>query len=292
MVGNDFQPFFESVLLSCLGREFTDLQYFFVGGGCINETVKVQCAEGVFFLKWNEQAPEDMFAAEAAGLSLLEETGRVRVPGVLGHGKLHGKSYLLLEYLEPGRRIANYWQKLGRDLASLHQVSASRFGLFRDNYIGRLPQKNSEYLSWNDFFIENRLKPQVGLAYYNGLISTAHLSQFEQFYPKLSSLLPPEPPSLLHGDLWSGNVHTSPDGSACLIDPAVYYGHREMDLAFTRLFGGFDPEFYFAYHEHYPLQAGWEFRSDIFNLYPLLVHVNLFGRSYLPAVERTLRHYI
>ena len=233
-----------------------------------------------------------MFEVEARGLKLLQSTGAVRVPEIINTGSAEGKSYLLLEFLAPGRKATSYAETLGRELAALHQNSSPFFGLDHDNYIGRLPQKNETKPSWANFFIECQLKPQVGLAAYNGLIANDTVLRFEAFYDKLPALFPEEPPSLLHGDLWSGNVHTGPDGHAWLIDPAVYFGHRAMALAFTQLFGGFEPSFYSAYHESFPLQPGWEERTDLCNLYPLMVHVNLFGTSYLAAVERTLSRYI
>ncbi|MEQ8418288.1 MAG: fructosamine kinase family protein [Imperialibacter sp.] len=292
MFDEHFKSFFEKVIFQSTGVETEDIDFSFVAGGCINNTVKLSCKTGVFFLKWNESAPAGMFEVEAKGLKLLQDTGAVRVPEIINTGTIERKDYLLLEFLESGRRATNYSETLGRELAALHRHSSSYFGLNHDNYIGRLPQKNESKQSWANFFIECRLKPQVGLAAYNGLIANDTLLRFEAFYAKLPALFPEEASSLLHGDLWSGNVHTGPDGHAWLIDPAVYFGHREMDLAFTQLFGGFDASFYSAYHESSPLPPGWKERTDLCNLYPLMVHVNLFGTSYLPAVERTLYRYI
>jgi protein-ribulosamine 3-kinase len=292
MFGGHFKSFFEQIMFQSTGIETDNIQFSFVAGGCINNTVKLSCPHGEFFLKWNEAAPADMFEAEAGGLKLLHESGQVRVPSIVNLGNAEGKNYLLLEFLESGRRASSYSATLGQELAALHKHTiGSSFGLDHDNYIGRLPQKNEIRTSWTDFFIECRLRPQVGLAAYSGLIGSDTVKQFEAFYTHIPSLFPEEPPSLLHGDLWSGNVHTGPDGHAWLIDPAVYYGHREMDIAFSQLFGGFDASFYAAYHEAFPLEAGWEQRTEICNLYPLMVHVNLFGTSYLSAVERTLERY-
>jgi protein-ribulosamine 3-kinase len=292
MFDEHFKSFFEKVIFQSTGVETEEIDFSFVTGGCINNTVKLSCKAGVFFLKWNESAPAGMFEAEAKGLKLLQDTGAVRVPEIINTGTIEGKDYLLLEFLESARRAANQAETLGRELAALHRSSSSYFGLDHDNYIGRLPQKNESKQSWADFFIECRLKPQMGLAADNGLIANDTVLRFEAFYAKVPTLFPEEPPSLLHGDLWSGNVHTGPDGYAWLIDPAVYYGHREMDIAFTQLFGGFDEAFYKAYNEVFPLQPGWEERTEICNLYPLMVHVNLFGTSYLPAIERTLSRYV
>lgn len=292
MFSEDYESFFKAVLFRSLGKEVAEVHFTFLGGGCINDTVKLTCSEGSFFLKWNENAPEDMFPKEAVGLHILHNTGKIRVPQVVSQGAADHKPYLLLEYLEPGRQQSSYWETFGRELAELHKCTAPSFGLDHDNYIGRLPQKNEQRDSWSDFFIECRLKPQVGLAAYNHLIDDAMCRKFEVLYDKLPAIFPEESPALLHGDLWSGNVHISPGGYASIIDPAVHFGHREMDLAFTKLFGGFDPAFYHSYNESFPLFTGWEDRQEIFALYPLMVHVNLFGLSYLPAVERTLKHYM
>lgn len=292
MFSEDYESFFKQVIFRSIGTEVAELNFTFLAGGCINDTVKLSCAEGDFFLKWNDNVPEDMFAKEAAGLQLLFNSQTIRVPRVINQDHIDGKQFLLLEYLEPGRRQNTYWETLGQQLAALHKCQQDTFGLDHDNYIGRLPQKNERCKSWSEFFIECRLKPQVGLAKYNHLLPEKLYRQFDDFYRKVPGLFSDEPPSLLHGDLWSGNVHTSSEGFACIIDPAVYYGHREMDLAFTKLFGGFDPAFYYSYDETFPLSEGWEGRTELFNLYPLLVHVNLFGLSYLPAVERIVKRYI
>ena len=291
MLDEHFKSFFEKVIFQATGIETDRIEFTFVSGGCINNTVKLSCPAGDFFLKWNESAPAEMFETEAKGLNLLHHSGAVKVPDVIHTGGIEGRNFLLLEFLAPARRQNDYWQTLGRSMALLHQTTSDEHGLPYDNYIGRLAQKNESKSTWSDFFIECRLRPQVGLARYNHLIAEDTTNRFEQFYLKIPSLFPHEPPALLHGDLWSGNVHTGPDGHAWLIDPAVYFGHREMDIAFTQLFGGFDAAFYNAYNEAFPLQTGWEQRIDICNLYPLMVHVNLFGVSYLSAVERTLAKY-
>ncbi len=292
MIEDHFQSFFIQVIFESTGIETEDINFRFVSGGCINNAVKLKCAAGNFFLKWNENAPSDMFETEAKGLKLLANNGIVATPIVINQGKADGKYYLLLELLEPAPRDKTYWETLGFRLAELHGCKDPRHGLSYDNYIGRLHQNNAQSSSWIDFFINNRLRPQVELAKNNHLLPTQTGKQFELFFEKLPNLIPEASPSLLHGDLWSGNIHTGPDGQAWLIDPAVYYGNREMDLAFTKLFGGFDPLFYQAYREANPMQPGWQERIDICNVYPLMVHVNLFGLSYLSAVERTISRYL
>ena len=159
------------------------------------------------------------------------------------------------------------------------------------NYIGRLPQRNAFEETWVDFFIEHRLEVQLGLAIYNGHVDSFYADRFRSIYAVLPDEFPDERPCLLHGDLWSGNVMIGPKGEPVILDPAVFYGHREAELAFTRMFGGFDPYFYSAYNEATPLEVGFESRIDLYNLYPLLVHVNLFGTSYLSGVERTLKRF-
>lgn len=292
MFNEHFQSFFEQVVFQSTGQEARDIKFSFVGGGCINNTARLQCGAGVFFIKWNESAPDDMFATEVAGLELLSQCGAVKVPEVIHQGRADSKDFVLMQFLEPSRQVADYWEQLGAGLADLHRITQPQFGLEYDNYIGRLCQKNEPKDSWPTFFSECRLRPQVGLALYNGLISSAMAEKFEPLYQKLPDLFPAESPALLHGDLWSGNVHTGPDGHAWLIDPAVYFGHREMELAFTRLFGGFDEAFYQSYQAAFPLQPGWQDRVELCNLYPLLVHVNLFGSSYLAGVERTLNRFV
>ena len=181
---------------------------------------------------------------------------------------------------------------MGQRLASLHRCSSEFFGLDDDNYIGSLRQYNHPNSNWINFFIEQRLEVQVKLAI-NKWRCCPHGGQkkFESLYAKLPSLIASEKPSLVHGDLWSGNLITDDKGEPCLIDPAVYFGNREADLAMTRLFGGFNDEFYSAYEESFPLPQGSEKRIDLYNLYPLLVHVNLFGGSYVHSVEGILRAF-
>jgi len=196
-----------------------------------------------------------------------------------------------MEYLESGSISGAYWESFGRSLASLHQKTEQKYGLDHDNYIGRLEQINSWRDNWIDFFIELRLEKQLELALDNHLVDQSFSKRFRKVYPHLSGILPLEPSSLLHGDLWSGNVVVGPDGNVGIIDPAAYYGSREIELAFTQLFGGFDRQFYECYQENYPLSPGYQERVPVYNLYPLMVHVNLFGTSYLAGVEHTIAGY-
>ncbi|MCC5931923.1 MAG: fructosamine kinase family protein [Cyclobacteriaceae bacterium] len=290
---SDSSQFFESALFQTLGKSVEILSFQFVSGGCINNTLQLITSDGTFFLKWNQDYPEDMFVKEASGLSKLGESGNIFVPDVLGYGNVGEKNYLLLEYVESGRRVSDYWEDFGCSLALMHKnCSHSLYGLDHNNYIGRLPQSNEFQSDWIEFFIEKRLEVQIQLAIYNNLVEGNFVKKYRSLYTRLPELLLPEPPALLHGDLWSGNVMVSPEGKACIMDPAVYYGHREIELAFTQMFGGFDASFYRAYQNTYPLETGFGQRAEIYNIYPYMVHVNLFGQSYLPGVERVLRKYV
>lgn len=262
-----------------------------VGGGSINQAYKLQTSNGPIFVKTNnaDRFPE-MFAKEAKGLELLRNTKAIGVPDVLAIGEATGVSFLVLEWLEPAQQSINYWQKFGCELAELHRNSSPKFGLLHDNYIGSLVQSNIMHDSWPLFFAEQRLLPQAKMAAVQ--LGNSTMLQIEQLCGKLDTIFPNEPASLLHGDLWSGNYITGNNGQAWIIDPAVYYGNREMDIAMSKLFGGFDPEFYDAYIEDYPMETGWEQRTDICNLYPLLVHVNLFGGGYLGQVKQILSRFV
>lgn len=179
-----------------------------------------------------------------------------------------------------------------QQLAALHKTHAPFNGLDHDNFIGSLPQPNHQNNSWPHFFEDMRLRPLLKQAIDQGLAPIEWAAQFDKLFAKLSSLLPNDKPSLLHGDLWSGNVISNLLGAPCLIDPAVYYGHREMDIAMTRLFGEFDAAFYHAYQETYPMLPGFEERMNIYNLYPLLAHLHLFGTTYVTPIQSTLNSFL
>jgi len=248
-----------------------------VSGGCIHRCYRATLDGRAVFLKTNEARFADAFAAEADGLSALRKAG-CTAPEPLAHGT----TYLLMEFLELKPR--GDFAALGRMLAALHRSQGDAFGWPRDNYIGSTPQANARSTGWQHFWREHRLGPQLTLARSNG---------FALDLPDVSRLLENHhpAPSLLHGDLWSGNAAFLASGAPVLFDPAVYYGDRETDLAMTELFGGFPPEFYSAYGSaaYGPLPAGHETRKHLYNLYHLLNHLNLFGGSYLGQVQATLR---
>lgn len=264
-----------------------------IGGGSINDAWRIDTNEGRFFLKTNsgDRFPS-MFEAEADGLDRLREVNAIGIPRVLGHGEDHDTTWLLLEWVESTDHKQEFWKDFGKRLAKLHKHTADRFGLERNNYIGSLVQRNDQESDWAQFFTRQRLEPMLKLARDKRKVEAGMAFRFERLFLQLDQLFPKEPPSLLHGDLWSGNFVAGPDGSPWLLDPAVYYGHREMDIAMTMLFGGFDQALYESYNAEYPLEAGWKDRVEICNLYPLMVHVNLFGGSYAQQVEAILQRYV
>lgn len=285
------EDFFQSVLDEHLPTSQL-IKHRSVGGGCINNAVQLETDNGTYFIKWNHKSENDLFITEEKGLSILSEKSVLKIAEVLGGGIHQDKAYLLLEWMESGHASSQFWDDFGSGLAELHRCSSDNFGLDHDNFIGRLPQSNTYHQTWSDFFIQERLIPQLKLASSKNLINEGIRSDFELLFPKLENIVPKESPALLHGDLWSGNFLTGEQSEPVLIDPAVHYGHRETELAFTQMFGGFDRKFYQAYQAHFPLEQGFEDRSEIHNLYPLLVHVNLFGSSYLGGVLQTLKRFI
>ncbi|MBD5519117.1 MAG: fructosamine kinase family protein [Lachnospiraceae bacterium] len=266
-----------------------------ISGGDINEAYGLTLTGGErIFMKTNTRDNLPLFAAEAVGLTAIARTEAIGTPHILGMGTDEGRggySFLLLEFISGKSRSRNYWESFARQLADMHRastdglVSGGKYGFDSNNYIGRHSQINTVRDSWTSFFRDCRLEPQfLDAASYFDRGDQRRISRFLDHVDEM--LVEPEHPSLLHGDLWSGNVITGNDGSAWLIDPAVYVGHAEADIAMTELFGGFPPAFYDAYREAAPLQPGYERRRDVYNLYHLLNHLNLFGRMYLPEVKR------
>lgn len=273
-----------------------------VAGGDINRAYAVTLNTGdTIFMKANEKEKAASFTAEAAGLFAIAQTGTIRTPKILcagtDDGEEVGYSFLLMEFIKSGERRSDYWETLARELAAMHQADASAFvesgafGFYEDNFIGARPQDNAPLATWIEFFRDKRLAPQFKAAASN--FSSQEMSRATKLLDHLADfLIEPKKPSLVHGDLWSGNVMAGPDGKAMLIDPAAYVGHAEADLAMTELFGGFAPEFYQAYREANPLEPGYEKRRDLYNLYQLLNHLNLFGKSYLGPVLSVVDEFV
>ncbi|MEH0157449.1 fructosamine kinase family protein [Limibacter armeniacum] len=287
MLDTNQHNFFKTALTNVLGKAVTLKSIKNVTGGSINDAFRLETEDGYFFLKSNSRHGEHMFEVESKGLELLKSATQLKVPEVVGTGVCQDRAFIVMEYLPPSVASQLYWKKLGEGLAELHRFRSNQFGLEYDNFIGSLSQYNHQHKDWLTFFIDQRLRPQFELACRNGVINQNYLAMLSELKEKLKGIFPTEKPSLLHGDLWSGNVMASND-PPCLIDPAVYYGHREMELAFTLLFGGFDRAFYTAYQDNFPLDKGFEERVPIYNIYPLMVHVNLFGVSYFGDVRAVL----
>ncbi len=262
-----------------------------VSGGDINEAFFVETSENQYFIKTRKNAPDNFFTLEALGLDTIRKTDTIAVPEVFVVKDARKGGFLVLEWIE-GRRTGRTGELLGRQLAEMHRCTGPGFGFERDNFIGLLPQKNGYYDSWIDYYRECRILPQVKMAEQKGLMDIGLLRDTDYVLEHLDKWLPDDyPPSLLHGDLWGGNWMAGKNGQPYLIDPAVLYGHNEFELAFTELFGGFPREFYRAYREIMPVSDTYEERKPLYQLFYLLVHLNLFGRSYYPSVHQIISRY-
>jgi protein-ribulosamine 3-kinase len=260
-----------------------------VGGGCINESHVIRGRGRAYFVKLNAPTRAEMFAAEAAGLDEIGKTKTVRVPQPVCHGAGPAASWIVLEHLELKPATAGSLRDLGSRLARMHRASFGHHGWKRDNTIGSTPQVNTPSRDWLVFWRERRLGFQLRLAVSKGnggkLIANGErlMERLAAFFPGYDPV-----PSLLHGDLWSGNAAAAASGEPVIFDPAVYYGDREADLAMTELFGGFPSAFYEAYRAEYPLDAGYAMRKQLYNLYHVLNHLNLFGGGYRAQAERMI----
>lgn len=304
----------EAALERRSGRTVRIVSAYPLGGGCINPSRRIEAESGeAFFLKWNPSLPLEHFVGETDGLRALRNESTLRVPEVvaLGQGRFvlaeegtgglqgadppAGAAWLLLEFVEAGPAGRDFGDVLGRGLAELHRPRPGPYGWERDNYIGSLPQKNGLHDGWPDFWRQERLAPQLERARATGHFRGAD-GMWDRLLDGLDSFLEgaeADGASLVHGDLWSGNVYPDTGGRPVLIDPAVYRGHREVDLAMAELFGGFPAEFYRAYASAWPLGDGYErVRRHVYQLYPLLVHVNLFGAGYEAGALARLRQLV
>jgi fructosamine-3-kinase len=270
--------------------EISDMQI--IGGGSINYCYKYTANSRSFFIKYNNlnQFP-DIIKNEVEGLKAIADTQSIATPEIILFDQVDSFEFLILPFIEQGRATHQVWETFGEQLAVLHQNHNEFYGWNRDNYIGSLKQSNKNHSDFITFFREERLQKQINLASSSRLLSSADIQAFETLFSHLPNIIPDNKPSLVHGDLWSGNFMVSNDGIPYLIDPSIQYNFRETDIAFTYLFGGFDQRFYESYQAHFPLAPGFNERVKIYNLYPLLVHLNLFGNSYLHSIQSTLKFY-
>lgn len=262
-----------------------------VSGGSINKTYSLQTNRGYLFLKVNNaKAFPGMFEAESKGLKLLAAHSNLHVPRPLLIACCGDDVLFFMSHLNPGSEYKNDYE-FGTQLAAMHKTTNSQFGLNHDNYMGSLPQCNTFQNTWFDFFGQNRLQPQVKIARDSGAIPPETARVFDRFYCLMNDIFPEEPPALIHGDLWGGNYMFTQKG-ASIFDPAAAYAHREQDLAMTKLFGGFSTDFYRGYSDAFPVEKGFLERVDAYNLYPVLIHVNLFDGSYVRQLSEMLARYV
>ena len=270
-------------------------------GGDINKAWRLELDDGsTVFMKTNLPENAAYFKAESAGLEAMRATDTIGIPKVIEYGKTEDYSYLVLEFLKPAeKRIKDYWETFGRELALMHKASGSAvwgkspamFGFPSDNFIGHTKQINTPCSSWVDFYRDCRLVPQLKLA--DRYFDSAIRKKFTRLLDNLGNYLEePESPALLHGDLWSGNMLCGPDGKAWILDPACYYGHAEVDLAMTQLFSQLPSAFYSAYNEINPISPEYTQRRDLYHLYQLLNHLNMFGAGYFGEVVSILNEYV
>ncbi|PVW17168.1 fructosamine kinase family protein [Marixanthomonas spongiae] len=259
-----------------------------LSGGDINEVFLLKCASKYVVAKTNDANEfPGMFEAEAKGLDLLRASKSFKIPSVIGLGIIENTSYLLLKHIKESMPITGFWEQFASNLSKLHKTTQAKFGLDHNNYIGSLPQYNGKEHSAADFYINQRLEPQFKMAKDRGF----GFHNLNSFYKNILSEIPNEPSSLIHGDLWGGNYMVSENSAPTLIDPAVSFAPREMDLAMMQLFGGFSETVFPHYHERFPLKEGWKQRTPLWQLYYLLVHLNLFGSGYLSRVQSIVKKY-
>lgn len=263
-----------------------------VQGGDINECFQLHTESKKFFLKLNDAiSMPGMFAAEAAGLTALRSCNSIQVPQIIQQGIEQNKQWLMLEWIEKGTVNQTSLKNFGRAIARMHLQAQPYFGWIQDNYIGSLQQPNTQHETWQDFYTQCRIMPLVQRLFDAGRFSAADKQAAAHFCSIAAKLFPEEPPALLHGDLWAGNYMINAAAEAVVYDPAVYYGHREMDIGMTALFGGFSQSFYEGYNELYPLQEGWQQRMPLAQLYPLLVHAVLFGGHYAESALAIIKEF-
>jgi fructosamine-3-kinase len=273
------------------GQEFAIANTNSVSGGCINQGYKISSDKAEYFVKLNDASQIEMFVAEAIGLKQMYATETITVPQPICYGTADSSSYIVLQWLDLGRGSSHSYREMGRQLAAMHREgTAEHFGWSRNNTIGSTPQINTQTDNWADFFAEQRIGYQLKLAKRRGGSFPDSKKVVEGVRNKLANRKPEV--SLVHGDLWSGNAAITADGSPVILDPAIYYGDRETDIAMTELFGGFPAAFYNGYNEAWQLDSGYQQRKSIYNLYHVLNHFNLFGGGYANQAKRIIQQII
>lgn len=278
-----------------LKKHFKTKQLLFerVGGGSINETYSFHIEDQKYFLKYNSaQKYPKIIEHECEGLAAIKATESIETPEVILADNIDGYEILVLPFIQAQKPNEKFWEIFGKQLAAMHQAaSPARYGWNQDNYLGSLPQLNSWESDFISFWINNRIRPQLALATSNQLLNSQDLYSFESLFKQLHNILPTAKPALVHGDLWSGNFIANHKIGPVLIDPAIHYSNAETDIAFTHLFGGFNKAFYQTYFEINPVENGFNDRIGIYNLYPLLLHLNLFGKTYYSAIKEIIKAF-
>jgi protein-ribulosamine 3-kinase len=274
---------------------YTVSSFSSLSGGCISNAYKVEMSNGkIYFLKTNDNPPDDFFFKEAHSLIELKLSNAIRVPELISVEE----NFILLEFISSSEKSKKFFKDFGIKFSEMHKFNHHSFGFYEDNYIGTNPQLNlteeDEENNWAKFYFNKRILYQYKLAEKNGYTTGELRKGISKLENKIEEIFSgsEEAPSLLHGDLWSGNYMIDEKGDACLIDPAVYYGHREADLGMTKLFGGFSSDFYEAYNENFPLLDGYNYRENIYKLYHVLNHLNLFGRGYYSQAISLINYYL
>jgi fructosamine-3-kinase len=263
-----------------------------VQGGCINKCYRLVGRNAEAFIKINSASKfPSLFRKEANGLMLLGKPGTIAVPNVVLVDEVDEEQLLILQWIQKGEPDHLFWTRFGEQLAAMHQATMPYFGHNEDNFMGSVPQDNSLKDSWCPFFIENRIEPLLDKCIAARLLAPNYRDKLPKLYSRLPDIFPNEPSSLVHGDLWSGNFICNDQGQPVIIDPAAHYGHCAADLGMTTLFGGFDKRFYEAYQYYSPLDTNHLEQWEVCNLYPLLIHLLLFGKSYLSRIEWITNKY-
>jgi len=264
-----------------------------IGGGSINRTYRIDLQNNSYFCKINSATKfPQLFEKESEGLQLIKRQAVIKVPGIVHCFQAFDYQVLILEWITPGNRDKIFWERLGKQLAALHQSSDEYFGFAENNYMGSVVQSNKPSRNWVSFFNENRLQPSISMCFDKGLLASKHVDLFDKLIVKLPGIFDEkQTPVLVHGDLWSGNFMCNQASEPVLIDPAVHYGHPSVDIGMSTLFGGFDQRFYDSYKYYNPFPVNYEEQWEVCNLYPLLIHLLLFGSGYLCQIEQTLHKY-
>lgn len=274
-------------------QHFYPFQVIPVKGGSINDSYGIQYGDQRYFCKINDRDTlPGLFSKEARGLDYLGMTKKIRIPKIIDVLYTESHQILLMEWIHSTEPTQISWEKLAIQLVSLHQCSAAYVGWHEDNYFGNFLQTNTQSDNWVNFFIEQRLVPQMKMGYDQSLLEKKDLLGFQRLFNKLSDIYPTNTPALLHGDLWNGNILFDQKGNPVLIDPAIYYGHPSMDIGLTQLFGGVENRFYEVYFSHMDVDDNFEEQCRISNLYPLLAHLNMFGKTYYSSINDTIHSFV